>query len=233
MKSLRAPSGPFRERPFYTDRDFERICDEALRETGLFPPRPEPVRIERFIEKRFGVQPRYENLPTGVLGYTEFGPKGPQAVYVSRTLSEERTKIAERRINSTLAHEGGHGLLHAHLFILESAKTMVLFDHDRDVEKSKILCRHTVDREHAGYDGRWWELQANRAMGCLLLPRQLVLQSLEDLLSDRGTIGTGILKELQRPDAIRRLSDTFDVSAQVAGYRLEALLPRGGHQLAL
>src|SRR6266480_1646754 len=118
MRSYRPKSGPFQERPYYETQEIERICEDALREVDLLPSSPSPIRIDRFIEKHFGVTPVYEDLEKGVLGFTEFGPNAVQSVVVARTLDEEGTKPAERRIRATLAHEAGHGLLHAHLFVL-------------------------------------------------------------------------------------------------------------------
>src|SRR5437588_601706 len=83
--------------------EIERICTEELHAVGLYPSRPEPVRVERFIEKRFNVSATYEELPPGVLGYTRFNRGGVEAIVVSCALCDEGTRAAERRINTTLA----------------------------------------------------------------------------------------------------------------------------------
>ena len=72
MRRLRAATGPFQERPYFKDAEIERICLDALREVNLLPTSPEPIRVDRFIEKRFGVPPKYEDLPGGLLGLTIF-----------------------------------------------------------------------------------------------------------------------------------------------------------------
>lgn len=118
MIIYRAKSGPFSEQPFYKIEEVENLCTGELSKVGLLPPTPSPVRIEQFIEKRFKISPVYEELPEGVLGLIEFGPNGVRRIAVSKSLSEDGSKSAERRINTTLAHEAGHGLLHAHLFVL-------------------------------------------------------------------------------------------------------------------
>jgi hypothetical protein len=95
---------------------------------------------------------------------------------VARVLADEGTAPAERRINTTLAHEAGHCLLHGHLFAME-ASPITLFGADAVANStgSKILCR---DGQRVGfYDGKWWEYQANQAIGALLLPRKLVRQA--------------------------------------------------------
>src|SRR5678810_720817 len=111
MKTIRRPRRT--EQPYFSDSEIDRIAVEELLGAGLLPSRPEPVRIERFVEKRFGLaRVSYEELPATVLGYTQFSSAGVEAVFVSRALSEEGSRVAERRINSTLAHEAEHGLLH-------------------------------------------------------------------------------------------------------------------------
>ena len=112
MKTLRSKTGPFLERPYFPDGVIENTCADELRAVGLLPLSPEPIRIDRFIEKRFKVTPSYEELPEGVLGLTRFNQQGVSEVVVARALDEESSKVAERRIRTTLAHEGGHCLLH-------------------------------------------------------------------------------------------------------------------------
>lgn len=218
MRTLRASSGPFTERPHYELREIERICVDCLREVDCLPKSPEPIRIDHFIEKRFKVVPTYEPLADGVLGFTQFGSKGPAAIVLSRELDEEATDVSRRRIRSTLAHEAGHILLQGHLFAFEPAPS--LFGNSPDVSKEKILCR-----DGAGYAGRWWEFQANRAIGGLLLPRHLALGALEDLLVADGLLGARMLPVDRRREAEARLVDLFDVNGVVARVRLEELWP--------
>ena len=230
MKSYRATSGPFAERPFYELKEIERICAEELHGVGLYPARPEPVRVERFIEKRFHVSPTYEELPDGVLGYTRFNRDGVEAIVVSCALCEEGTRAAERRINTTLAHEGGgHGLLHTYLFVL-GADTHSLFEGNADVGSMRILCRHDAaagegQRVRRVYRGCWWEFQANQAMGALLLPRTLVERCLEAVLQRRGVLGRPVLPNARRQQAVSLVADVFDVNPIVARIRLGDIYP--------
>lgn len=225
MKTLRS-YGPFSERPYYTDEEIERLASEELRAVGLLPSSPGRVRVERFIEKRFGVTPRYDPLPESVLGLTRFGQSGVEQVIVSRALTEERTTIAERRINTTLAHEAGHGLVHAHLFALGEFNHS-LFDEDEDAQPGKVLCRDDGiegggDRSRR-YDGRWWEYQANRVMGALLLPRELVREAVKEFLVAKGSLGMMALPDATRERAARQLSEVFDVNPVVGRIRLSQL----------
>jgi len=232
MRTYRRKSGPFAEQPFYGLADFESICVEALTSVGLFPASPSPVRIDRFIEKRFKVQPTYAELPTGVLGFTRFGAKGVEEIVISEALDEEGTTSAERRLRTTLAHEGGHGLLHAHLFAM-GERPDTLFAGELAPDAPKIMCRDDVQsaaRAGTSPPYRWWEYQANQAMGALLLPRSLVEIALENTLEARGLLGLRVLPEENRGSAIRLIAEMFDVNPVVARYRLEALYPPSAAQ---
>ena len=225
MKSYRAKSGPFAERPYYTDSDIESICTDELRKLDLFPANPNPVRIERFIEKRFSVSPEYDELPDGILGLTRFGPKGVQGIVIARMLDEEGTVTADRRIRTTMAHEAGHGLLHAHLF-LTAKNDKSLFGDFSDPNVPKVLCRDVPVESgtvRSGYDGRWWEYQANRTIGPLLMPRPLVQLALEPLLECAGTFGALALPAARREEGMRMLAKTFEVNPAVAKIRLGEL----------
>jgi hypothetical protein len=230
MKTYRTTAAPFSERPYYKDEEIEAICEDELRAAGLYPSSASPVRIDRFIEKRFSVTPRYEELEEGVLGFTVFGASGVQDVVVAKALDEEGTQPAERRIRTTLAHEAGHGLLHAYLFGTDRA-TNPLFGDFTDPRKPKVLCRDvpvTVHFKKPGYDGRWWEFQANRTIGPLLLPRQLVHVALDPLLVSRGSLGYKELDPDRREQAVKTLANLFDVNPVVARIRLEEIYPVEG-----
>ena len=232
MRMLRTQSGPFVERPYYEDSDIESIVDDELSKVGLFQTTPQPIRVDRFIEKRYGIVPQYKDVPEDILGFTRFGAKGPEEVVVSRSLSEEGTKVAERRMNSTLAHEAGHILLHGHLFALERRPgTRMLSGDDLDEKKQTILCRPStvgVPYESTGvqsYDGRWWEFQANKVIGVMLLPRQLVNEVLDQFLVSQGLLGTRLLDDTRRDEAIHYLANAFDVNPAVSRIRVGELFP--------
>lgn len=226
MKTYRRNTGPLSEQPHFTLREIEQMCAAELRSAGLLPSEPGPVRIERFIEKRFNVSPSYEDLPDGVLGFTEFGPDGVAAIVVSRLFEVvDGSQVLERRLRTTLAHEAGHGLMHAHLFAT-GEKPACLFD-DGPAGPT-ILCRDVVgeDAPRKGYDGRWWEYQANRAIGGLLVPRKLVEVVTAEFLEPAGLLGLPVLPMSKRADAVRAVASVFDVNPVVARYRLDEMFPK-------
>ena len=201
------------------------MCCDELRGVGLLPLSPEPIRIDRFIEKRFNVSPQYEELPNGVLGFTRFGKNGVKAVVISAALDAEGGKVAGRRVRTTIAHEGGHGLLHAHLFALDDIP-LHLFDKDSH-SGDQILCRDVQGDEKKAhrYDGRWWEVQANRAMSGLLCPRPLVLDAMKPFLAPAGLLGVEVLAENRREEAVRSLAEIFDVNPAVTRIRIAEMYP--------
>lgn len=233
MKTIRTRSGPFAERPHFQLREIEETCSNELRNLGLYPSEPGPVRIDRFIEKRFNVTPRYEDLPDGVLGLTRFGKGVVVEIVVSRALDEGGTKVAERRLRSTLAHEAGHGLLHAYLFALGEKPKSLFDDHDH---VPRILCREVADAATPKNrsNGHWAEFQANRAIAALLMPKPLVDQALLEFCAEGGNLGQRTLIPDKREAAIRALSTIFEVNPIVVRLRLDEMhSPKNDGQLLL
>ncbi len=148
-----------------------------------------------------------------------------EAIIISAALDAEKTRVAERRIRTTLAHEAGHGLLHAYLFALDD-KPLHLFDADSHTDH-QILCRDVQgeERKTRAYDGRWWEFQANRAMGGLLCPAALVQEALKPFLTASGSLGAMILADHRRDSGVRAVADIFDVNPIVAKIRIDELYP--------
>jgi hypothetical protein len=222
VKEIRATSGPFPTRPFYEDKDIERICEDELRLVNLLPPEPAPVRIDRFIEKRFRVIPEARDLPPGVLGYTTFTASGVKEIVIAASLELDDNTTNQRRARTTFAHEAGHGLLHAHLFATTTHQQQLT---GATSTNPQVMCRNEVlDRETA-YDGRWWEFQANQAMGALLLPQRLIHIAIAPFLTAEGQLGLTSLLAANREPAARHLSDIFDVNPVVARRRLDTLFP--------
>jgi hypothetical protein len=226
-------SAPSYKAPYFTPSQIDNMCCDELRGVGLLPSSPEPIRIDRFIEKRFNVPPQYEDLPNGVLGFTRFGKNGVKAVVISAALDAEGGQVAERRVRTTMAHEGGHGLLHAHLFALDEIP-LHLFDKDSH-SGDQILCRdvHGDEKKAHRYDGRWWEVQANRAMSGLLCPRPLVQEAIRPFLSPAGLLGVEVLAEDSREASVRVLADIFNVNPAVTRIRITELFPPQTGQLHL
>jgi hypothetical protein len=82
--------------------------------------------------------------------------------------------------------------LHAYLFHL-GEKPKSLFDGaDRT---PRILCRDVPDAAQVvrRYDGRWWEFQANKAIGGLLMLRPLVDLAVAEFCEEVGGVGSACI----------------------------------------
>ena len=146
---------------------------------------------------------------------------------------EDGTSVGERRVRSTLAHEAGHAILHASLFADNHQASLFLNGTDTG---PRVLCRDDSSNPSRvrAYAGEWWELQANRAIGSLLLPMQLVARAVEPYTNGSGGLGLTVLNESVREDAARDLADVFDVNPVVVRIRLAQLFSRAeGGQMKL
>ena len=219
-------------RPYFRDGEIQRICLEALRSVNFLPTYPQPVRIDRFIEKKYCVVPDYEDLPSGLVGLSQFLDGCVVRIVVARSLDRDGSVPAERRIRATLAHEAGHVLLHAALFDLDSQTAPLLGDWS-DPARPTVLCREVDPVPLSSHRGGWAEYQANQAIAGLQLPRPLV----DEVLHQFTTTTAMGLKKVDRAKteiAVRALSETFDVNPVVARIHLENLFPSSAdEQLAL
>lgn len=232
MKKNLGRIAPAKRIMFFKPGEIEKICLDELKAADLLPAEPSPIRIERFIEKRFKVTAQYENLPEHILGFTRFGPDGVSAIVISRILSEEGTQVANRRLSTTLAHEAGHALFHGSIFSPTEIETKLSLD-GVDHQEQKILCRDQgiAGESHSALSvsaSSVLEVHANRAIGGLLLPKPLVEKALDPILVARGLLGNRILESDRREEAIAILSKIFDVNPVVARIRLGVMYPETG-----
>ena len=232
MKETATPGKPFGRRLYFAECEIDRICSDALASVECLPSTAAPIEIDLFIEKCFGCQVAYEDVESAVLGFAVFGSGGTvELVGAAKSLFNDGP-IGERRVRSTLAHEAGHGLLHAKLFS-EALEPHPLLDDSFDYERRRIVCRkEDLTTGPGGYDGKWWEWQANQAIGGLLLPRGLVAACVEPLTNASASLGPPALPTSKRDQAARQLAATFDVNPTVARIRIGSVFPPG-EQLSL
>jgi hypothetical protein len=226
------PQGIIKQSLFFKKAEMDAMCHDALKKGGFLPDKPEPIRIERFVEKYFECTVVYEDMKDGVLGCTAFNANGSvKAVYVSSLLADG-SESGRRRTNSTLAHEGGHCLMHPILFIDSGAQAKLNFAAAGQVENldfrdRRVLCRESDFGGHQEkrYDGRWWEYQANRAIGGFLLPRKLVEVTVTPFLTSVGSLGCQNLTVGGIQKAKAEVAKVFDVNPVVAQIRLQEMYP--------
>jgi hypothetical protein len=223
MKTMTSPSFFHQQRPFYSMGEIDNMCTRELQDAELYPKEPGPVRIDRFIEKRFGIVPSYEELDPGILGFTKFGKRGVIEIVIARALSEENTVVGERRVRTTFAHEAGHGILHGHMF--GATGQCNLFPEGAS-KIPRVLCRDSGEHPRSKAIGsQWWEIQANLAIGGFLLPKALVRMALAKFLRTSGVFGPEELDGSMSGLAANYLSEVFDVNRVVATIRMDALYP--------
>lgn len=238
MRAFRARSGPFDEQLRFSTDEIDTMCIDALKKIGLLPESPEAIRIERFIEKYFNCRVVYDDLEAGAMGCTAFRENGSvEAVFVSKRI-DDGFPSSDRRVRSTLAHEGGHGLMHAVLFMGVANQTHFALDGDRrenlDLKGRRILCPEEDIRpatKKGRYDGRWWEWQANRAIGGFLLPKILVRQACAGFTECSEITKSPWLPDGARKAAEREVATVFDVNPVVARIRLGEMFPAQAAQM--
>ena len=208
---------------YYPPGDIERICLQELRVVGLLPSKPGPVRIDRFIEKRFGITPDYRRLDPEILGETLFRAGRPVEVVINSALFEEDYLPSERRLRSTLAHEAGHCVLHSSRDV-GGGRQVGLFEVAGGDEGRQIRCREeSVGVRGRGYSGKAEEWQANAAIGGFLLPESLVYEAIEPYALRGSAAGVPTLNWNVVDEAARTLADVFDVNPVVVGIRFEQI----------
>lgn len=231
MKEFRAKGGRFPVRLIYETSEIDDICLGALRQSRLLPSEPQAIKIDLFLERHFGVAVLYEDIGEGIMGSTVFDSRGKVTGFTIATwIEEDGTNVAERRVRSTLAHEGGHGLLHSKLFMSDQTDSLFGDAFESSVPKN-FLCRSSdivpgAGAAHSRYDGQWWEWQANRAIGGLLLPKPLVISLIDPVLTKTGS--GRMLKPENRSKAEAEVAQVFDVNPIVARIRLQEMFPVEG-----
>lgn len=216
------PGSGIRQNLYFTDGEIETMCVEALKKSGYMPKEPGRVEIESFVEAHFETNLDFgATIEEGVLGYTLFDTKGKvRLVGVAPELANDVSVVGSRRCRATVAHEAGHCLMHPILFMEDRTQSL---HENLDFQHSRILCRKG---DFTGkYDGRWWEVQANKAIGEFLLPKHLVRRAVKGFLTSKGTLGFEVLAEDRREEAVHHVADTFEVNLTPARIRLNAMFP--------
>ncbi len=210
MRSYRGPEGD--ERIWYEAAEIEQIMEDELHRAGLWPSlHAEAVDVEAFIENHLRASlDQYADLEPSVLGLTEFR-QGPPRVRINRELTgsamddEWCPPGVQGRWRATLAHEAAHIVLHRILFELNPAQTALFAEVPSSGSLLRCLKRDVAYRS-TGRD--WREVQANRGMAALLMPKTIFLAAANEEL--KGDVQT----------AARRLARRFQVSREAAAIRL-------------
>jgi hypothetical protein len=229
-----AETHPHLKRSFIPTKRIESQCIDALCQHNLLPKEPGPVRVDRLLEKKWGIVENYITLPHGVLGAAGFDRRGLRQVAISDEFDGSADITTERRGRATIAHELGHGLLHEELWqeYFEAAAQPDLFGASATapVEGSLVqMCRdatiNAINFENSYF--QWWEFQANLAMGFLLVPTLLLKMALERYRKGfmEGCAMDGFNSDvlMNQSHVIADLADIFNVSKSLLRCRLKGL----------
>ncbi|MBI5949703.1 MAG: ImmA/IrrE family metallo-endopeptidase [Chloroflexi bacterium] len=178
MNEFRARDGS--TRLWLDDAEIEAIAGDELRRAGLAPTPDHPVvDLESFVEQHLrAVLDQYATLPNDVLGQTEFRRGEQPRVLINRDLTGSALDVEDPRLSAvgrwraTLAHEAAHILLHRHLFEFGDAQLPLVAPRPTAQPVPLVRClKREVTFRSVSSD--WREVQANKGMAALLMPRGL------------------------------------------------------------
>lgn len=225
MKHYTDPIDPTKRIPYYEREEIERITWDELRITGQASDEPEPVCIETFCMRRWGIGLDYHEFPPGVFGEIVFSTRGVAAIRIRREFGEGGHAGLRHIAHSTAAHEAGHGIFHASEIVPEIARAAPgieekLFRQRCFADTVGPECEHFARGSFTRHRALEW--QANAAMGSLLIPRPAVFRALETKSRE------GVPSSIRRDGFdvwVALLAEQFDVSRELALYRLLDIFP--------
>ncbi len=228
MKSYRGPDGS--HRLWFEPSEIEEMMEDELRKAGLLPGIEDPsVNLERFIEGYLRAHlDQYAKLDLGVLGVTEFRPPLAPKVSINcdltgSALDEDETPPGILgRWRATLAHEAAHIILHRVLFEVPPEENL-FGDPTLAAQAQRLFRCLKRDVGFGANPGDWCEIQANRGMAALLMPKPIFFDVARRQIRSLG-ISQSSLVAGSSPllPLIRELSEQFKVSKQAATIRLES-----------
>ena len=233
MREYRSADG---ERKLWFDPgEIEGIMEDELHRAGMSP-RPDAliVDVEGFIEFYLGATlDQYADLDADVLGETRFVNGHHPSVRINKELTEQADGEVPPsgvlgRWRATLAHEAAHVVLHRSFYELPSTQGSFWNDKGDNGHESPPLMRCLHRDIVANRISRdWREVQANRGMAGLLMPKKSFVELI------RNTLGAGRSDDLlgiihtMRPYIFKEflvdISVKCAVSQQATQYRMEAL----------
>ena len=211
---------------WYDDEDIERIVDGELDRAGLRPTPANPVTdLERFIESHLKVDlDQFADLPADVLGLTRFAPHKAPSIQINTGLTEaaegeHAAPGAVGRWRATLAHEAAHVFLHKYLFDPEFIQSELPGVTGQLPRAGDVRCLNR-DVDVSARPKDWREVQANKGMAALLMPRAVFRRVAYRHIDpqDELTVGSPAVSALAAD-----LSTVFGVSKQAAAIRLQTI----------
>ncbi len=228
MRQYRGAGGE--ECVWYEEDEIERMMEAELRKSDLSPTSAAPVvDLEKFIARHLKAKlDQYADLDPTVLGVTEFFTGGAPKVSINRVLTgsaldEDETQPGILgRWRATLAHEAAHIVLHRFLYEF-AAGNLSLFDREpADGGARQRLLRCLKRNLSYGNVSDWREVQANKGMAALLMPRR-VFSEMARVEIDTAYPATKAIPTEGDEQIVAKLAAAFQVSRQAARIRLSTL----------
>lgn len=231
MKSYRGPDAKLRL--WFKPGEIDDWMEVELHKAGLFPTMLEPwVDIECFVDRHLKVGlEQYAPLEPTVLGETRFEPGKKPRISINKSLTELAIDAQgppawlRSKWRMTMAHEATHVMLHRCLYASVPNQGMLFGDDDGpscEGQDCKYQCLQRNLETTKGSD--WQEVQANKGMAALLMPKSLFLMVCQ---SERESLAIGskpLLKDSYETDLLsKRLGQQFDVSLQSVLIRLQEM----------
>ncbi len=232
MRSYQVKDSILPERLHFCRRDIQDIIRGELRAAKCWPAEPSPIRLEEYLLVRHGIEPQpLRPVTTGMLGLADLQTPARPAIFIAPAVMDG----PEHVYRSTVAHEIGHLMLHAQLYV-DSRFTLALARwRQGDANNGTITClaRDISETPRGGYNSAdpfaHIEHQANIAMVELLTPQMLLKRCVVNWTSSRPMRGGGIetvFDEARRREAVTCISTTFNVSPTLASFRLNEIHPQ-------
>jgi hypothetical protein len=232
MRCYHIPESILPRRLHFSREDIEKIARDELRQVECLPKSPGPVDLEKYLSRRHGIEPRQtERLAPGVLGAADLRIPSKPVIWIRQDVFDGHP----HRYRSTLAHEIAHLQLHAQLYLDPEFSAIVARCHRGEASLARgFECGEAEIQEaprrpsSTAHPLFHLEYQANLGMVALATPVPLVKACVEAwtrIETQRGGGRFHLLDETHRDEAVALVSETFEVSHELAGYRLADLFP--------
>ena len=226
MRHYWTPGSILAERTYFSRAEIEKMADDELRIVDCRPLQPEPIALEKYLQRRHGLEAVITDLYPGLIGSADLANPQKPVIRIATEIFNGPTP----RFRSTLAHEIWHLVLHASLF-LEEEFLRALELRRRGLHRGFECTPTDIDeapRERVNKADPLFHLeyQANLYMVAKVLPRPLVRMCVEPWTRTTSLRGGGrqtSLIEVHRQEAIQSVAKTFTVSRTMATFRLEEL----------
>lgn len=221
MRWTTDPTGRFKRRPYHTIDELDRLFEDIVFDAQIqrhgrvsYPISTDDLTV--LIEERAQELDLYADLSNDgpdVEGKTLVEPGHLPKVAISRLLSEDPSR--ETRFRFTLAHEGGHVVLHTRLEIADVIDAATTFD-------STLVFKIFKQEGTYSWSGDWVEWQADFAAGSILMPRTHLFRLLHEFQENHKLACAPLpVNSAHAVELERLVASSFGVSRQAARIRLE------------